>query len=81
MQNKMDNEPVIVFSGTALEVSMVKSILDDNEIASYLRDEYIGTIAPWYSGGGGAGSVKIVVAAADSEKALKVIEEYNRNIK
>lgn len=68
MQNKMDNEPVIVFSGTALEVSMVKSILDDNEIASYLRDEYIGTIAPWYSGGGGAGSVKIVVAAAIAKK-------------
>lgn len=38
-----DIEPVVVFSGTAWQAEMVKSLLEDAEINAYLMDEYTGT--------------------------------------
>ena len=61
---KTNNEilPVEVFSGTIWEAEMVKSLLENAEIETFLRDENIGTLAPWYSAPGGAGSVKVIVS-------------------
>ena len=82
----MDNEqshdePVVVFSGTIWEAEVVKSLLENAEIETFLLDEFTGTLAPWYTAGGGAGSVRVVVAERDSEKARTVVEEFERNIK
>ncbi len=81
MGKNPEAHPVVVFSGSPMEVAMIQSLLEDNEIVSFLKDEFIGTIAPWYSEGGGAGSVKIVVADSDVEKTRQVIEEYYKNIR
>ncbi|HEX7584020.1 MAG TPA: DUF2007-related protein [Prolixibacteraceae bacterium] len=75
---KPDNEiyPVEVFDGNDWEASMVKSLLDNAEIESFIKDEKMGVLAPWNVAGGGAGSVKIFVSNIDYEKAKEVVDEY-----
>ena len=67
--------PVIVFSGSIWKAELVKSILEDAEILTFLCDENTGTLAPWYAAPGGAGSVKVVVSSLDFERAKSIIEE------
>jgi hypothetical protein len=81
MEKNPESRPVVVFSGSQMEIAIIQTLLEDNEIEFFLQDEFIGTMAPWYAEGGGAGSVKIVVADSDVEKAQVVIEEYYKNIR
>jgi hypothetical protein len=75
-----DNEivPIEIFAGTIWQAEMVKSLLEDAEIQAFLRDENTGTLAPWYTAGGGAGSVKVVVSSLDYDKAKLIVEEYEK---
>jgi len=72
--------PVEVFSGTGWEAELVKSLLENAEIEAFLIDENTGTLAPWYTAGGGAGSVKVTVSNLDLEKAKSVVSDYEENI-
>jgi hypothetical protein len=80
---KPDNEitPVEVFSGTLWEAGLVRSLLENAEIEAFLRDENTGTLAPWYTAAGGAGSVKVIVSNLDFEKATEIVAEYEKNIR
>ncbi len=69
-----------VFSGTALEAGIVKSLLENAEIQACLKDEFRGTLAPWHVAPGGAGAVKVIVADTDEETARLVVADYERNI-
>ncbi len=75
----MDQEiyPVEIFDGNDWDASMVKSLLDNAEIESFIKDEKMGVLAPWNVAGGGAGSVKIFVSNLDLDRAKEVIEQYN----
>ena len=81
MKTKDDIYPVEVYAGSIWEVEMVKSLLKNAEIETFLQDENTGTLAPWYTAGGGAGSVKVVVSNLDFEKARLIIMEYENNEK
>lgn len=76
----MENEifPVEIFDGDQWEVSLVKSLLDNAEIESFLKDERMGILAPWNVDGGGAGPVKIFVSSVDYKKAKEVIDQYEK---
>lgn len=80
---KTDNgiEPVEVFAGTALQATLVKSLLENAEIAAYLIDEFSGTLYPWHTTPGGIGAVKVFVSSVDIEKARIVVDEYESNMK
>ncbi len=68
--------PVVVFEGNYWEAALVKSLLENAEIFAFLKDEYrkgLAQIAP-----GIGGTVKVVVASADLEKARIVVEEYEQ---
>lgn len=69
---------VEVFDGNDWDASMVKSLLDNAEIESFVKDSHMGILEPWVVAGGGAGSVKIFVSNVDIEKANEVIEQYNK---
>ena len=72
--------PVEVFAGTAVQATLVKSLLENAEIESYLRDEFSGTLYPWHTSPGGIGAVKVFVSSLDHEKARIVVKEYESNM-
>jgi len=78
MNKDQEIYPVEVFDGNDWDASMVKSLLDNAEIESFIKDEKMGVLAPWNVAGGGAGSVKIFVSNLDYEKAKEVVEQYEK---
>jgi hypothetical protein len=78
MESNQDIYPVEVFDGNQWEVSLVKSLLENAEIESFLKDERMGVLVPWNVAGGGAGAVKIFVSSADYERAKEVIDQYEK---
>ena len=68
-----------VFAGNIVEVGLVQSLLDNDGIQSWLKDEIVGTLNPWYAAPGGTGAIKVLVLKADYEKAKLIIEEYEKS--
>jgi hypothetical protein len=75
------NEPVEVYSGSAWQAGMVKSLLEDSEIEAFLQDKIMGTLNPWWTSPGGSGAVKVFVAIKDQEKAKSIVSHYIENLK
>lgn len=81
MKNRNEIKPVEVFAGTSLQAGMVKSLLENAGIWAFLKDDIIGTLAPWNAVPGGAGAVKVFVSSADLENAKMVVTNYENNLK
>ena len=81
MKSDSEIKPVEVFAGTSWQAGVVKSLLENAEIEAYLMDEIIGTYNPWWTAGGGAGSVKVFFSNLDFENAKQVIAEFEKNMK
>lgn len=79
MKEENPIELIEIFSGSSIEAEIVKSILNDNEIEAFLKDEYMGTLAPWYAAPGGAGSVKVIISNLDYTQAKIIVEKYNNS--
>jgi hypothetical protein len=82
--HKMDtqkDEMIEIFSGTSWEAGMVKSMLEDAGIMVFLKDHIMGTLNPWWTAPGGAGSVKVTISGLDYEKAKLIVDEYEKNVK
>jgi len=73
--------PVEIFSGTAWEAALLKSLLENAEIETFLKDEIRGTMIPWHVSPGGVDPVKVVVSSKDAEMALQVVREFEANRK
>ena len=80
MKTEKGIEPVEVFAGTAVQATMVKSLLENAEIKAYLKDEFTGVLYQWHTYPGGVGAVKVLVSSVDLEKAMMVVEEYENNV-
>lgn len=78
MNQEDDLSPYEAFEGTAWEAGLLKSILDDNEIESILRDA---SFVPLNLFPVRSGSVKVFVAAKDIERARLIVEEFYQNMK
>lgn len=78
MKNNKKIEPIEVFDGTQWQAILVKSLLDNAEIESFVKDQRMGILEPWVVDAGGAGPVKIFVSSLDVEKALEVIAQYEQ---
>jgi len=81
MKENKDITLVEVFSGKIWEAEMLKNILENEEIEAFLKDEVIGTLAPWYASSGGMGSVKVIVSSLDYDKAKHIVDEFEKNSK
>ena len=79
MQNHTDVHPVEVFAGTTLQTGFVKSLLEDAGIPVFLKDEFVGTLSPWWTDAGGAGAVKILVPETFAEKSKEIVQTYLDN--
>lgn len=71
-----DGKLVTVFEGTLAEVNILKSILDSEGITCFLKDNYMGTFAPFYTSVGGVNPIKIVIPKSELERAKPIIEDY-----
>jgi len=83
MKNFADNNkdiPVEVFAGTAWEVALVQSLLENAEIKAYVYYSGVGTMAPWDSGGG-LPINRIMIATSDFDQAKQVVSQYYDSLK
>jgi hypothetical protein len=80
MKSENGIELIEVFAGTAVQATMVKSLLENAEIEAYLKDEFTGVLYPWHTSPGGVGAVKVIVSSVDLEKARMVVDEYEDNL-
>jgi hypothetical protein len=70
-----ENKPIMVFTGTAWEVALVQSLLENAEIITYVQYGGEGTLAPLDTIGG-IPMNRITVSSDDAEKAKQVVDQY-----
>ncbi len=78
MKDKED--PVEVFAGNNWQTALVKSLLENDGIEAFLKDEIIGTLQPWWSDAGGAGPIRVFVAIKNEDQARLIVKEYLQNV-
>lgn len=81
MSTEKEITPVQIFSGSDWEVELLKSILTDHQIESYLFNAYSTTINPYAMPTGGDGQVQLMVSSTDVGKAKPLVEEFKKNQK
>jgi len=69
-----EDESVLVFEGTLVEVDMLKSVLNSKG-TSFSKDNYMGAFASPYASPGGVNPIKIVVQKSELKNA-QIIEKY-----
>lgn len=79
MNQDNHSKMIEIFAGSPVEARLVENLLNDANIHTFLKDELMGSIAPWQVAAGGAGSVKVVIDSLDYEQAKQIIEKHNKN--
>ena len=75
----MDQDPLVeIFSGNLWEAEMVRSLLKDSEIDSFLKNVVLNSYAlePTH-----AGAVQVMILSSDLDRAREIVEDYWRKIK
>ena len=80
LTDNIESNSVEVFAGTAWEVGLVQSLLENAEIKAYVRYGGKGTMAPWDSKGCFPMN-RIMVSSEDYEKVKEVVTQYYDAIK
>ena len=80
MKTKDEITPVEIYAGTPWHAGMLKSMLDDAGIETFLKDEIIGARNPWLTAPDGVGSVKVVVSSLDYDNAKAIVDEFEKNL-
>lgn len=77
----MTNTLIEIYSGSPWQVGMVRSLLEDAGINTYMQDVIMGTMNPWWTAPGGAGAIKLMISENDFEQARSIVEKYEENQK
>lgn len=77
----MNKQPaqIEVFAGAMWETALIQSMLEDACIAVYQKDGIMGNMFPWYTAGGGAGSIRLFVSEVDYERAAAIVAHYEES--
>jgi hypothetical protein len=78
--NNNENDPIEIFAGTAWEVALVQSLLENAEIRAYVFYGVEGTLAPLDSGSG-LPINRVMVSSSDYDKAKAVVHQYYAALK
>jgi len=73
--------PVVVFTGTAWQAGMVKSLLEDAGIEAFVLEHARATYNPGWNLPGEGGSVRVMISDLDLEEARPIVEEYVKNVR
>lgn len=79
MKTNKEDDLVEVFAGPSIDAEIVKSMLADIGIEAFLKDEFMGTIAPWHTSPGGVAAVKVIISGQDADRAKEVVETFTKN--
>lgn len=71
-----ENELIVIYSGNSSDVDFLKSLLEAEGITTFLKDQIMGTIAPFYVTAGGVGAVKLAIPKKDIERAKPILEKF-----
>jgi hypothetical protein len=74
----MQDEVIEIFSGTPWEAEMVRTLLQDSEIRSFLKNNLVNSYA--YDPGLASG-VKVMILSSDFNNAKAIVDGYYRNMK
>jgi hypothetical protein len=77
MKTNQEDRLIEIYMGTDWQAGMVKSLLENEGIEAFMKDEIMGTLNPWWSSPGGVGAVKVVISSADYGKAKEIVDQYN----
>ena len=83
MNHPTDNnktKPIKIFTGTAWEVALVQSLLENAEIRAFVQYGGHGTLAPLDTVGG-IPLNRITISSEDYEKAKQVVDQYYEAMK
>jgi hypothetical protein len=72
-----DQAPYEVFEGTAWEAGLLKSMLEDNEIETYITEAYQ---LPWNNIPVKGAAAKVFVALKDLDQAKAIVDEFYTNM-
>ncbi len=79
MSKPPEPKMIEIFAGTPWETALVSSLLEDCNIQTYIADEIMGRLNPWWTAPGGMGAVRVMVSSEDAEIASQIIAEYMKN--
>jgi len=75
-----DRDLIEIYRGNPIDSEMIKDILNDNGIIASMTNQIMGSIAPFYVAAGGMDPVGVEIFARDKEKALALIEAFNKSM-
>jgi hypothetical protein len=64
-----------IYDGNLFQAQMVKNLLENEGIESFLKDEIISR-SPIYKSGGG---VRVMISESDYDRARAVVDEYDKS--
>lgn len=74
-----DTDLIVIFRGNPVDAEIVRDILSDQGILANLKNQLMGSIAPWQIAAGGFQPVEVEIFARDKAQALAVIEDFNKS--
>lgn len=75
----MSSDVVTVFRGSPMDAEIIQEVLADNGIITHMKNQLMGSIAPWQVAAGGFDPVELEVLQKDAKKALDWINEFKKN--
>ena len=72
----MENDLVVVYTGSRVEGRFLEELLKENGIASIYRDRLQESVDAGWADGSPEDAVQLLVDAKNGEKAAKFIEQY-----
>ncbi|MBC8320666.1 MAG: DUF2007 domain-containing protein [Bacteroidetes bacterium] len=75
--NNKTDKIIEIFSGNLWEAELIKSLLEDSKIRSFLKNNVLSSYAydPAFSEG-----VKVMISNSDSPKAQEIVDAYFRGL-
>lgn len=80
MKTQKEPTPVVLFSGNAWHTSLLKSMLEEAGIETFLKDELMGSRNPYGVNSNFISDVKVVVSSLDYDKARAIADEFEKNL-
>jgi len=71
---------VEVFSGTQWEATMIKNLLENEQIETFVKNEIMANLYTFNTLPDGSIQVKVIVSSNDFNKSIQVINEYKKNV-